>query len=408
MYHVGIDWADRKHDVAIIDAHGALVGKPFTIANTLAGFEQLHAHLARLSPDPRVFKIGIETQHHLLVDFLLDGDYPAWAMLPSAMKSLRQRYRTSGARDDRFDAFVLADALRTDTACWRAIALGSEPVREIRLLAKAHHDLVAWQVALVNTLRSTLKAYYPEALDFFADVACANALAFWQAYPSFERAQQLAHEELIAFFKTHRLRNRKLAERIYARLQQPHFAIAPAVLRAKQRHAQTCVTQLRALAPALEEYTARLQEVVEQHPDGEIFLSYPGVSHVTAARLLALFGDNRERYAGVQELQGLAGTCPVTQKTGKDFHVVYYRRACNKFYRDTVQLLAFSSLTKAAWAKAYYDRHRAQGHRHSHALRCLANLHLRILFAMWKNRTPYDENIYLAQKARHTLTNQQV
>ena len=405
MYHVGIDWADRKHDVAIVDAHGALVGKPFTIANTLAGFEQLHTHLARLSPDPHAFKIGIETQQHLLVDFLLDGDYPAWAMSPAAMKSLRKRYRTSGARDDRFDAFVLADALRTDTACWRAIDLGSELVREIRLLAKAHHDLVAWQVALTNTLRSTLKAYYPEALEFFADVACANALAFWQAYPSFEAARQLSHEALLAFFKAHRLCNRQIAERIYARLAQPHFVVAPAVLRAKLRHAQTCVTQLLALAPELETYTSRLREVVAQHPDGEIFLSYPGASHVTAARLLALFGDNRERYRSAQELQGLAGSCPVTQKTGNHFRMIYYRRACNKFHRDTVQQLAFSSLTKAAWAKAYYDRHRAQGHRHSHALRCLANLHLRILFAMWQNRTPYDENLFLAQKTRHQLAN---
>lgn len=406
MYHVGIDWADQKHDVVIVDAHGARVGKPFTIANTLAGFEQLHAHLQRLAAEPGAFKIGIETQQHLLVDFLLDGDYPAWVMLPSAMKSLRQRYRSSGARDDAFDAFVLADTLRTDTACWRAIALGSESVREIRLLAQAHHDLVVWQVMLTNSLRSTLKTYYPAALEFFADVACANALAFWQAYPSFEAARQLSHEALRAFFKEHRLRNHKIADHIFARLQQPQPRIAPALLRVKQRKVQTCAALLSTLALELKAYVLRLREVVAQHPDGEIFLSYPGVAHVTAARLLALFGDNRERYAGVQEVQGLAGSCPVTQQTGKDYRVTYYRRACNKFYRDTLQQLAFSSLTKAAWAKVYYDAHRAKGHHHSHALRCLANLHLRILFAMWKNRTRYDENLFLAQKARHALAHQ--
>ena len=68
--------------------------------------------------------------------------------------------------------------------------------------------------------------------------------------------------------------------------------------------------------------------------------------------------------------------------------------------------LAFSSLKEAEWAKAYYQRHKSMGKKHSHALRCLANLHLRLLFAMWKNRIGYDENLFLAQRARHLIVNQ--
>jgi hypothetical protein len=220
MYYVGIDWADQKHDIKILDEHGALIVGNLTIKNNAAGFEQLRAQLRQCSEDPAAFKIGIETPNQLVVDFLLDFGYAVWAMFPGSMKSFRKRYRSSGARDDGFDAFVIADVVRTDTACWRSVDFGSPAVREIRLLAQAHHDATAWQVALSNSLRSTLKEYYPEYIRFFGNVACANALAFLQAYPDFDAARKLSQQQLAAFFKEHHLRNHKIIINIYQLLHQ--------------------------------------------------------------------------------------------------------------------------------------------------------------------------------------------
>jgi hypothetical protein len=370
--------------------------------------------LRQLSDDPQHFKIGIETPNNLIVDFLVDLGFAVFALFPGAMKSLRQRYRTSGARDDQFDAFVIADTLRTDQASpkavsiWRAVDFGSELAREIRLWARDHHDLVAEQVRLRNSLRSTLKEYYPEYIQFFTDVACPTSLAFLEAYPDFAAARQLTHQQLLDFFKEHRGWRRQTVNKIYEILHRQHLTVPAALIHTKKRKALACVKRLVVLAADIEQYTQRLKELVEQHPDGQIFLSYPGVSYVTATRLLALFGDNRALYAEVGELQGRTGTCPVTEKSGDDFQIIYFRRACNKFYRDVMQLLAFSSLRVAAWAKAFYQKHRALGKTHSHALRCLANLHLRILFAMWKSKTCYDENLFLAQRAKHLIANQKI
>jgi hypothetical protein len=408
MYYVGIDWADRKYDVTIVDDNGAIVINNVTFKKSAAGFEQLLDKLRQLSNDPQSIKIGIETPNNLVVDYLVDLGYAVWTLFPGAMKSLRQRYRASDARDDQFDAFVIADALRTDTACWRptsawrVVDFGSERVREIRLLTRDHHDLLAEQTRLANSLRATLKEYYPEYIRFFTDVACATSLAFLQAYPDFDAASQLTRQQLSDFFKEHHWGRRQVIDKIYDHLHGKHLKVPTALIHTKKRKALVCAKRLAALALDIEQYNQQLQELVEQHPDGEIFLSYPGVSYVTAARLLALFGDNRELYADVSELQGRVGTCPVTTKSG-DFRGIHFRRACNKFYRDVMQRLAFSSLRVATWAKAFYQKHRAQGHTHSHALRCLANLHLRVLFAMWKNRTRYDENIFLAQKARYLI-----
>jgi transposase len=399
MFYIGIDWADQKYDIMMLDQSGTMLGKLVTIKKNQPDFERFSERLTKLSPSAQDCKIGIETPHNVIVDFLLEREYPVFALFPGAMKSFRKRYRSSGARDDQFDAFVLADVLRTDTRCWRKVDFGSQLVREIRVLAQDHHTVVEQHTALSNRLRSTLKSYYPEYQQFFSDVACPSSLAFIQAYPDFQSARQLTRQQLLQFFKEQKLRNNKKVDKIYQTLQQQPLKVPATLVRTKQLTALGTVQELFALTPTIEQYEQHLQPLLSQHPDSEIFLSYPGVGLTTAARLLAFFGDNRKLYLDASELQALAGTCPVTEKSG-NYKIVYYRTACNKFFRDVMGNLAFASLRRARWAMAYYQHHRKRGKAHQHALRCLANIHLRVLFAMWKNRTRYDENIFLAQRAR--------
>ena len=404
MFYVGIDWADQKYDITILDEPGAVMSKPFTIKKTQQDFEQLLGRFRKMSDDPQQFKIGIETPHNLIVDFLIERGYEVFALFPGAMKSFRKRYRSSGARDDVFDAFVLADVIRTDKKCWRKVDFGSELVREIRILARDHHQKIEDQTALTNRLRSTLKEYYPEYIQFFSDVACPSSLAFIQNYPDFNSAGELTCEQLAAFFKEQNLRNGKKLNKIYNLLHQKHLEVPQTLVRTKKLKALATVQELLSLAPTMEMYKNLLEQLLGQHPDGEIFLSYPGAGFIMAARLLSIFGDNRELYGDVSELQGLAGSCPVTAKSGKNFKVIYYRVACNKFFRDVMINLAFSSLRQAKWAMAYYQKHKELGKTHQHTLRCLANIHLRVLFAMWKKRCKYDENVFLAQRARVSIS----
>jgi transposase len=403
MYHVGIDWSDQKYDISIVDDGGDVITPPIEIAKNQKGFAKLLLKLRTISGNPSDFRMGIETPHNLLVDFFVELGYPVYAIFPGSMESFRKRYRSSRARDDQFDAFVLADVLRTDTACWRRVDFGSELAREIRLLAYDHHTFTDNRVALNNSLRSTLNAYYPEYIEFFRDIACKTSLAFIQVYPDFESASKLIVEQINDFFKEQHYNNSKTVNKIYALLQQKPIKVAKPLLDSKKFRAITLAKALQQVTVNIEAYLKKLSKLVEQHPDGEMFLSYPAVSHINAARLIAVLSDNRALFDHVSEVQALTGTAPVTEKSG-NYKVTFFRRACNKFNRDVMHQIAFSSLTKCQWAKSYYQNHRHLGKKHSHALRCLANVHLKILFAMWKNRTCYDENIFLAQRARHQLS----
>lgn len=409
MYYVGIDWADRKYDLVILNDRGNMVCPPFVIQKSEPDFTGLLLRLRKLSADTGHFKIGIETPHNLLVDTLLAWNYPVFSIHPSSMKSFRKRYRTTNARDDVYDSFVLADVMRTDKACWRKVDHGSEQTRQLRLLVVDHHKLIQKQSMHQNAFKETLKQFYPEYLDFFKDVARPVSLAFFLAFPTFDKAAKLTASQLREFFKEHHLCSKKHGNNIYHTLRQTPIPVAESVVAIKSMRALTLAQQLVQINSSIRMYEQSIETHCNNHSDYQIFSSFPGIALISSARLIAIFGDDRKLYENVAPIQMITGTCPVTEITGKDkrrkkvHKIVYFRQGCNKIYRTFVYNIAFASLTKATWTKAYYDRHRKNGHTHPHALRCLANLQLKILFAMWKNRTKFDENIYLAQKTRHKL-----
>jgi transposase len=411
MYYVGIDWADRKYDLVILNDQGKKVCQPFVIKKSEQGFNDLLIKLRKLSSNSLDFKIGIETPHNLLVDSLLVWNYPVFSIHPSSMKSFRKRYRTTNARDDVYDSFVLADVARTDTACWRKIDRGSELTYQIQLLVFDHHRLIQKQTASHNALKGTLKQYYPEYLDFFKDISCPVSLAFFQAFPNFKVAAELTYPQLKNFFKEQRLHSEKIVNNIYHILHQKSIPVAESIVEIKSMKALVYAQQLLQVTSSCQLYLQKIQNSITDHPDAPIFLSFPGIGDISSARMIALFGDNRNLYKNVSTIQSIAGTCPVTEKTGYDKSqkkgrkIVYFREGCNKVFRNFVYNIAFSSLTKAGWVKAYYDHQRSKGHTHPHAIRCLANLELKILFSMWKNKTMYDENIFLAQKSRQKMKN---
>lgn len=409
MYYTGIDWADQKYDLVILNDNGTYVYPIFEIDKSDEGFNELLGKLRKLSPNPDDFKIGIETPQNLLVDSLLMWGYPVFSIHPSSMKSFRRRYRPTNARDDKYDAYVLADVVRTDEACWKKVERGSKLTHYITMLVLDHYHLIQKYTAAHNTFKQTLKEYYPEYIHFFKDVSCPASLQFLTSYPSFDAAKQLDQQQLINFFKEQHLFNQKRVSNIYRILQHSHIDVPQAIISSKTLTALAYTKQLTVLNSCLDEYEQQIKTAIAKHPDTELFMSFPAVAEITAARLIALFGDNRRLYHDASLIQTKAGTCPVTEITGYDkkrnqcHKIIYFRQGCHKIYRSFVHRMAFSSLTQSQWCRDYYDNHRQMGHDHHHSLRCLANVLLKILFAMWKNNTMYDENIFLAQKTKHII-----
>jgi transposase len=122
--------------------------------------------------------VAIERASGLIVDALVAAGHPVFPIHPNAVKAARPRYRSSGAKDDRGDAYLLADLLRTDRHRLRPLAPASDAIRALRALTRGRGDLVGTRVALANQLCSLLEGFWPGAAAIFADVDSPIAIAF--------------------------------------------------------------------------------------------------------------------------------------------------------------------------------------------------------------------------------------
>jgi len=112
--YIGIDWSEDKHDVVFMNQAGVDVAR-LTIPHSLDGFVQLEAARRKLGLAPDECMLGLETAHNLIIEYLWSQAYQqVYVIPPSVVKSNRNRFRQSGARDDQSDGYFLADILRTD------------------------------------------------------------------------------------------------------------------------------------------------------------------------------------------------------------------------------------------------------------------------------------------------------
>jgi transposase len=407
MLCVGIDWATESHTVTLL-THPSEVLETLVIANTLKGFltllDAIRRHIGKdkPAPSPKDVLFIIEDRNQRLVDFLLAQDFTGYLMEPIRMTGYRLRYRSSGNKTDPDDAFIMADVLCRDRDQLPVINPMNATVQTLKTLLMDREGFVRDQTRLTNRLIACLRQYYPEALELFSDVAGKTALAFLGAYPDFAAAHRLSREQTQQFLTEHHCHRLKRLERIVAVLAQEPIAVPAAVIETKRRLALHIIQQLQAVRTTVAEYDAEIQRIGVENKEVQRFRGLPGAGPQIAGGLYTLFGDDRTRFVSAMAVQSFVGTAPRTIQSGK-MRVVCFRFGRNRFYQTLAQQMALSALRVSAWAKQYYRGKRAEGKHHQHALRCLANLLMKIAFAIWRDRTTYDENRYLAQIMRHHM-----
>lgn len=399
MFFCGIDWSDKKFDIVIVNQQGVVV-RNFVIKKKADGFERLLDELRAVVPDVNEILISIETPNSPLVDYLMDKGYTIYAINPKAVDRYRDRYRSSGAKDDVFDATVIANILRTDRSCHQPIASNSDLTRELKILSQDREKLIQTKTMLTNQLRSCLKAYYPEVCHLFSDLASPSALTFLKLFPTWEELNNKHEDEIIQLLKEHKVNHPSLLKKIVKHSQTLPIPIDLVLKRAKTRQMVAITDQLISLSKQIKEYNREIKTLLYKHPDKDIFLSLPGAGSNLSSRILSHFGDDRDRFEDVSKIKPLAGVVPVTKQSG-NYKKVSYRYSCRKTFRNTMQLFAFCSLSRNRWAYNYYLRHRKMGKTHNHALRCLADKWMKIIFAMWKKRQSYNEKIFLFDSMKH-------
>lgn len=394
---VGIDWATQTHQLCVATPEGSVLEEKAVAHRADDIHRFIDSLLGRVGGRADRIAVAIEVPRGALVETLLERGLHVYTLNPKQLDRFRDRHSIAGAKDDRLDAFVLMDALRTDLHKFRRVELDHPLVIQIREISRADEDLREEMNRLTNRLREQLHRCMPHLL---ALAPSANEPWFWELVERVSKRPKarLSAKQAEKLLRKHRIR-RLAASDIRRTLGEEPLRIAPGAAEAARSHValliprlrlvheqrKRCATELTAL---LAEYASDEEEDGDEPSDVTILLSVPGVGRVVAATLLAE-AANLVRDRQHAALRALAGLAPVTKRSGKS-RVVVMRYGCNSRLRNAFYHWARTSIQRDPASRAYYVSLRARGHTHGRALRSVADRWLRILIAMLNDRSLFD------------------
>ena len=383
----GIDWASQEHACCVVD-HDGRIDDGRRYRHDERGLRALCERLRELE----VVLVAVERPDGLLIERLLDAGLHVIAVHPNQVAAMRPRSSAAGGKSDGFDSFVLAELARTDAHRFRVLVPDSDATKALRALTRAREDLVDKHVALANQLRAQLESFWPGAAQVFAEIDSPIALAFLTRYPSPADARGLGEQRLQRFLARNHYCGRRPARELLARLRGAAQGRAAALETEARR--QIVLALLAALTPLvarIAELTSEIRSALADHPDGQIFSSLfrDPKTAICPATILAEMGDCRARYPTKAALAGDNGQAPVAIESGKSKRA-RFRWACDHRLRDAFCTLADTSRHTNPWAADIYNRARARGCTHPHAIRILGRAWTGIIWRIWHDHSTYD------------------
>ena len=380
----GIDWAKDDHVVCVMNPDGEVLSR-FTVTHTAAGLKQLVSRLLAAE----VAEVGIERGDGPLVDTLLQAELTVLVISPNQVKNLRSRYGSAGNKDDRFDAYVLADVVRTDRRRLTPLTRSTPATVALRTVVRARRDLVQHRVATANQLRAHLQIVFPAVVGLFAALDSAVSLSFLGRFATQAKADRLTIQRLTAWLAKIGYSGRTDPAVLHQRIiDAPRGATGPDA----DTHAATTaafVAVLHVLNDQIATLEANISNQLDVHPDAHIVTSLPRSGRLRAARLLAEIGDARGRFPTADSLACLSGVAPSTRQSGK-VKTVTFRWSADAQLRDALCDFAGDSRHANPWAANLYRRARDRGHDHPHAVRILGRAWADIIWRCWQDGVAYN------------------
>jgi transposase len=392
---IALDWADEKHAFSLQAAgqkkkeSGTLEQKPELIGAWVAALRERFGG--------RRVAVALEQSRGALIHALLSYDFlVVYPIHPTTVARFREAFKFSGVKSDPVDTDQILEILTKHLNLLKPLHPDTEETRLLTRLVEDRRKTVELRASHIQALKASLKEYFPQALEILSqNVTSRLAYNFLKKWPTFVEFQQARPSTVKRFLYGHNVRSPQLIEQVQqvARKSQP-LTTDPAIVESGVRLSQMHAEVIHTLNPLVEQYDRKIETVFHDHPEAKLFSGVPGAGPALSPRLLVAFGTDRARYEAAGNLHSFSGVGPVTKSSGKT-RVVYARRACPKFLRQTFHEFARLSVAQCQWANNYVKYYTGKGKKYHTVFRALAFKWIRILFRCWKNRTPYDDTKHL-------------
>lgn len=399
-FFVGIDWADQKHDVCVVDPKG----KPSHEIIEHSG-EAIDSWVSQIleKANGRPIAIILEQSRGALIHALMFRDNVVlFPVNPKQFVRYRESFSTAGSKDDKSDSLFLARMLFERHTQMRAWHPDDEQTRLLSRLCVARRQMVNERTRLAQQLLDQVKSYFPELLSIAKSRLNESPLILeilrrWPDPRDFKRQHP---KGLVKLLESHGYRKPEQQQEIIDSLKNAKLLCNDeALLVTASLLCMTYSKQISICQETIDVLEVKIEELMNKHPDAQLFKALPGAGKALAPRLLTAFGSERDRYEKADQIACFSGIAPVTRQSGKA-RSVYRRMACPKFLRQTFHEFAAAASIWCPWSKAFYALQKSRGMKHHAILRKLASRWIRILFKVWKTRTRYDSTRYISSLER--------
>ena len=391
--YIGIDWANSKHNICIQST-----------GNDKREFSQISHQVEKIEEWAQSMyqrfggkiAVSVELSKGPIVYALQKYDFfVIHPVNPTTLAKYRQAFHPSGAKDDPTDAELILDLICRYPDRFQPLNPQSVEMRKLTSLVEQRRNLVDDKNRTTNRLRSGLKQYYPQPLEWFDRIDTLLFCDFISRWPTLTQVKRARRATLETFFHAHNMRFESLLQaRLTSIKEAKPLTQDEAVVDPYKLQVQHLAEVLKMTLKVIRRYDETIAELASKHPDYSLFSALPGAGPSLAPRLLVAFGEQRERFKSAAEVQKYSGVAPVTERSGKKCWV-HWRWQCSTFLRQTFIEWAAQTINKSFWAGAYYYQQREKGCTYQVAVRSLAFKWIRILYRCWETRTPYDESRYL-------------
>jgi transposase len=385
MFYLGIDVGRYHHAAALADPRGATVALLPQFPATAEGFLTLRSFVQRHLPPGEQLRVGIEATGPYwqpLARWLSLQGWPCVVDNPIKASSLRN-YGIRGAKTDRIDAVLIAQALRWEDQTPRA-----QPhprALQLRQLTRLHTHLVKDRTRAALRIDSLLASLFPELPPLLPKKRSSpTTLALLEAAPSSAKALALGLRALTTLLR--RTSRGKLgqsrARRILDAARRSVGVPSPA--------AEIALTLLVAQVRLLNEQLDTLEKhIFDLYSRLDLPLhSLPGVGLLLAAILAAELGSVH-LFARPQQMVAFAGIDPKLRQSGSLQGQVRMSKRGSRHLRRAIYLACQNAVRSDDQFKALYQRHLARSKPARRALGAVMNHFVHVLFAIWRDNRPY-------------------
>lgn len=399
MFFCGIDWSEQSLEYHLRDGANEELTKG-SVKVSVEGLADLYTVLEGYGP-PDEIGVAIETCHGAWIQAMLDRGYMIYPVNPKAADNFRKAVDANGVKTDKIDSKILSMFLFAFHHENKPLRPDDPEIVKLRVLCQDRLRLSEEHTAKINELQAIIKSYYPAFLGLFGRMDSDIALDFLIQFPTQRQYKKLTDRRLVNWLGRRHYSCRRRIEGMLEKLHAPSFEVADHLQESKKHLIVYLSRSLKLLNAEISERDREINTHLDGLPESDWIRSLPGAGNVLAPSLLACLGRDVERFASTDAARAFMGTAPVTKASGK-FRSVHFRRGCWKFARRTLQLFAEQSRYRCPWAQEFYEKQRAGGRRHHTALRALAHRWVKILLAMQRTGSCYNEAVYLDDRRKHS------